>query len=135
MIGAGAFSILGVVAGVSGTALPLSFAIGGVVALLAAYSYVKLSLHYPSVGGAVQFVVQGSGDGIRSGGINIFQYLAYVIAIALYANGFAAYALTFLPGTRHRAARRQLDRARRNAGSAFCSSGYTAAGPDAGSRR
>ena len=59
MIGAGVFSILGVVAGVSGTALPLSFAIGVVVALLAAYSYVKLGVRYPSVGGAVQFLVQG----------------------------------------------------------------------------
>lgn len=39
MIGAGIFSILGVVASISGPALPLSFAIGGVVAGLAAYSY------------------------------------------------------------------------------------------------
>jgi amino acid transporter len=31
MIGAGIFSILGVVAGVSGTALPVSFVVGGVV--------------------------------------------------------------------------------------------------------
>jgi amino acid transporter len=38
MIGAGIFSILGVVASVSGSALPVSFAIGGLVALLAAYS-------------------------------------------------------------------------------------------------
>jgi amino acid transporter len=95
MIGAGVFSIMGVVAGVSGTALPLSFAIGGVVALLAAYSYTKLGQRYPSVGGSVQFLVQGYGDGLRSGAINIFMYIAYVIAIALYANGFAAYAVTF----------------------------------------
>jgi amino acid transporter len=33
MIGAGIFSILGVVASVSGAALPVSFVIGGVVAL------------------------------------------------------------------------------------------------------
>ena len=51
MIGAGSFSILGVVAGVSGTALPVSFVIGGVIALLAAYSYLKLGIRYPSVGG------------------------------------------------------------------------------------
>ncbi len=97
MIGAGIFSILGVVAKVSGSALAISFAIGGVVALLAAYSYMKLGVRYPSVGGAVQFLVQGFGDGILSGALNIFQYLAYVIAIALYANGFAGYAMTFLP--------------------------------------
>ncbi len=97
MIGAGIFSILGVVAQVSGSALALSFGIGGVVALLAAYSYMKLGVRYPSVGGAVQFLVQGLGDGILSGGLNIFQYIGYIIALALYANGFAGYAMTFLP--------------------------------------
>ncbi len=97
MIGAGIFSILGVVAGVSGTALPVSFVIGGVVALLAAYSYVKLGVRYPSVGGASQFLVEEFGDGLFSGALNIFQYFAYIIAIALYAHGFAGYALTFFP--------------------------------------
>lgn len=97
MIGAGIFSILGVVAGVSGTALPVSFVIGGVVAILAAYSYLKLGVRYPSVGGASQFLVEEYGDGLRSGALNIFQYFAYVIAIALYARGFAGYAKTFFP--------------------------------------
>src|SRR5918911_161907 len=97
MIGAGIFSILGVVAGVSGTALPVSFVIGGGVALLAAYSYLKLGIRYPSVGGASQFLVEEYGDGLLSGALNIFQYLAYVIAIALYARGFAGYAATFFP--------------------------------------
>ncbi|MGH9272411.1 MAG: APC family permease, partial [Ilumatobacteraceae bacterium] len=97
MIGAGIFSILGVVATVSGTALPVAFVIGGAVALLAAYSYTKLGVRYPSAGGSVQFLVQGLGDGVLTGGLNIFQYLAYVISIALYAAGFAGYAMTFLP--------------------------------------
>ena len=98
MIGAGIFSILGVVAKVSGSALPISFAIGGIVALLAGYSYLKLGQRFPSVGGAVQFLVQGFGDGIFSGALNIFQYIGYVIALALYARGFAGYAVTFLSG-------------------------------------
>lgn len=97
MIGAGIFSILGVVAKVSGSALPLSFMMGGVVALLASYSYTKLGVRYPSVGGAVEFLVQGFGDGVLCGALNIFQYVGYIIAIALYANGFAGYAMTFLP--------------------------------------
>src|SRR4051812_20890994 len=99
MIGAGIFSILGVVAGVSGTALPVSFVVGGVVSLLAAYSYVKLGVRYPSVGGASQFLVEEFGDGLFSGALNIFQYFAYIIAIALYAHGFAGYALTFFPSS------------------------------------
>jgi len=99
MIGAGIFSILGVVAAVSGTALPVSFVIGGIVAILAAYSYLKLGVRYPSVGGASQFLVEEYGDGLRSGALNIFQYFAYIIAIALYARGFAGYATTFFPNS------------------------------------
>lgn len=95
MIGAGIFSILGVVAGVSGAGMPLSFAVGGVVALFAAYSYVKLGIRFPSAGGAVTFMVRGYGDGLRSGTANVFMYVSYVIAIALYAQGFAGYATTF----------------------------------------
>jgi amino acid transporter len=95
MIGAGIFSILGVVATVSGPALPASFAIGGVVAGLVAYSYVALGKTFPSVGGAVTFLVRSYGEGVASGSLNLFQYFSYVITIALYAIGFAAYANTF----------------------------------------
>ncbi|HEY5046273.1 MAG TPA: hypothetical protein VII53_10495, partial [Solirubrobacteraceae bacterium] len=62
MIGAGIFSILGVVASIAGSAMPLSFAIGGVVAGLAAYSYVALGRTFPSVGGPVTFLVRGYGE-------------------------------------------------------------------------
>ena len=97
MIGAGIFSILGVVAEAAGTAMWLSFVIGGVVALLSTYSYAKLGARYPSAGGAVQFLVSGFGDGVLSGGINLYMWIGYVIALALYAQGFTGYALTFLP--------------------------------------
>ena len=97
MIGAGIFSILGVVAQASGGALWVSFAIGGVVALLSSYSYAKLGARYPSAGGAVEFLVKGFGDGVVSGGINIYLWIGYIIALALYAQGFAGYAMTFLP--------------------------------------
>lgn len=96
MIGAGIFSILGAVANVTGSALPLAFLIGGGVALLAAYSYVMLGKRYPSAGGAVTFIVHGYGDTTAAGTLNVFQYLAYIITIALYASGFAAYAVTFV---------------------------------------
>jgi amino acid transporter len=96
MIGAGIFSILGVVASISGSAMPLSFAIGGVVAGLAANSYVALGRTFPSVGGPVTFMVRGYGAGVLSGSLNLFQYFSYIITIALYATAFAAYAATFI---------------------------------------
>jgi amino acid transporter len=96
MIGAGIFSILGVVAHLSGSALPLSFAIGGVVAALAAYSYVTLGKAFPSIGGSVKFLLRGYGEGILSGSFSLFQYFSFIITIALYATGFAVYASTFI---------------------------------------
>lgn len=95
MIGAGIFSILGVVAQASGAAMWVSFLIGGIVALFSTYSYAKLGVKFPSVGGPVAFLIQGWGNGIRSGGVNLFMWFGYIIAIALYAQGFAAYFMTF----------------------------------------
>jgi amino acid transporter len=96
MIGAGIFSILGVVARIAGAALPLSFALAGIVAAFAAYGYAALGKTFPSVGGAVTFLVRGYGAGVISGSLNVFQYFSYIITIALYATGFAAYAATFI---------------------------------------
>jgi amino acid transporter len=96
MIGAGIFSILGVVARASGTAMWLSFIVGGIVALFSTYSYAKLGARFPSAGGAVSFLVESFGVGFISGSFNIFMWFGYIISIALYAQGFAAYFVTFL---------------------------------------
>lgn len=99
MIGAGIFSILGIVAETAGSAMWVSFIIGGIVALFSTYSYAKLGAKFPSAGGPVQFLVEGWGPGMISGGINLFMWIGYIIAIALYAQGFAGYCLTFFPVT------------------------------------
>jgi amino acid transporter len=96
MIGAGIFSILGVVAQAAGNAMWLAFAIGGVVALLSTYSYAKLGATFPSAGGAVHFLVKGFGDGVLAGGLNLFMWAGYVISLALYATAFGSYAATFV---------------------------------------
>jgi amino acid transporter len=96
MVGAGIFSILGVVAQAAGNMMWLAFLIGGVVALLSAYSYAKLGAVFPSAGGAVHFLVKGFGDGIVSGGLNLFMWAAYIISLALYATAFGSYAATFI---------------------------------------
>ena len=96
MVGAGIFSILGVVGEAAGTAMWVSFLVGGVVALMSTYSYAKLGARYPSAGGAVEFLVKGFGDGVLTGGINLYMWIGYVIALALYAQAFAGYSITFL---------------------------------------
>lgn len=95
MIGAGIFSILGIVAEASGSAMWLSFLIGGIIALFSTYSYAKLGAAFPSAGGAVEFLVKGWGNGTVSGSVNLFMWIGYIISIALYAQGFSAYASTF----------------------------------------
>jgi len=97
MIGAGIFSILGVGGQIAGNALYISFIIGGIVALLSTYSYAKLGVRYPSAGGPAEYLVQGFGDGILSGGFNILLWIGYVFGLALYSRAFGEYAKTFLP--------------------------------------
>src|SRR5258705_12616986 len=99
MVGAGIFSILGVVAHAAGSSMLLAFAIGGVVALLSTYSYAKLGATFPSAGGAVHFLVKGFGDGVLAGGINLFMWVGYIISLALYATAFGSYAATFVTRT------------------------------------
>jgi amino acid transporter len=96
MVGAGIFSILGVVAQAAGNAMWLAFAIGGVVALLSTYSYARLGATFPSAGGPVHFLVKSFGDGVLAGGLNLFMWAGYIISIALYARAFGSYAATFI---------------------------------------
>lgn len=97
MIGAGIFSIFGTAVKISGSAVYISFIIAGVVALLNAYSYAKLGVRYQSAGGPVEFILQGFGDGVLSGGLNLLLWISYVFGLALYSRGFSSYAVTFLP--------------------------------------
>src|SRR5258706_15165287 len=88
MVGAGIFSILGVVAHAAGNAMWLAFAIGGVVALLSTYSYAKLGAPFPSAGGPVHFLVKSFGDGVLAGGLNLFIAAGFSISLGPHAQGF-----------------------------------------------
>jgi amino acid transporter len=98
MMGAGLFSLLGLASFHAGTHVPLAFLIGAIAASFSVYSYAKLGAAYPSSGGAATFTVMSFGPGIMSGSINLFQYIAYLIAAALYAAGFVEYTNTLFGG-------------------------------------
>ena len=97
MVGAGIFSVLGVAAQIAGIYVYISFLIAGIVAALCAYSFAKLGSVYPSSGGPVEFLVQGFGDSVFTGGLNIMLLIGYIFAIALYAAAFAFYTMAFFP--------------------------------------
>lgn len=99
MMGAGLYTLLGLATASAGKWLPVAFIIGGFVAAFSVYSYSKLGEKFPSRGGAAQFLLACFGNGLMAGGLNVFQYLGWIVAMALYAAGFAEYAcnLTGLP--------------------------------------
>ncbi|WP_200762979.1 APC family permease [Nitrosophilus alvini] len=98
MVGAGIFIIIGEAGSIAGNIVWLSFAIGGVIALLSGYSLAKLAVRYPSRGGIIEYLVQCYGEGFFSGSMGVLFYLAQLISLAAVAKSFGSYASTFLQG-------------------------------------
>lgn len=99
MVGGGIFAVLGLTISLSKGAAPISFAIAGFIALVTVYSYVKLSLRYPSEGGTIEFIVQAYGNGLFSSVVNNTMLFSYVIMLALYAYAFGSYGSALIAGT------------------------------------
>jgi amino acid transporter len=99
MVGGGIFAVLGLAVELAEGGTPISFAIAGLVALVTAYSYIKLSVAFPSQGGTVTFLDRAFGSGLLTGSLNILLWLSYIVMLSLYAFAFGSYGATFLPGT------------------------------------
>jgi len=98
IVGGGIFATIGLAVVASRGATYLSFLIGGVVALLTAYSYLRLSVTYPSKGGTITFINRAFGPGLFTGSLNVLLVMSYVVLLAVYAYAFATYTVaTFLP--------------------------------------
>lgn len=91
MIGGGIFAVLGLAVQVGEGGTFVAFFVAGIVAMLTAYSYVKLSVAVPSQGGTVDFVNRAFGRGTFSGALSTLLWLAYVVTIGLYAYAFGSY--------------------------------------------
>lgn len=91
MMGAGLYTLLGLAATSTGVLLPVAFLLAGAAAAFSVYSYSRLGATFPSSGGAAEFLVRSFGEGTVAGGLNVFQFLGYLIATSLYAAGFAEY--------------------------------------------
>ena len=99
MVGGGIFAVLGLAVQLAHGGTAVAFALAGVVALLTAYSYAKLSVAYPSRGGTVTFLDRAFGAGMLTGSLNVLLWLSYVVMLSLYALAFGSYGATFLPVT------------------------------------
>jgi len=97
MVGGGIFAVLGLAVQMAKGGVPLAFFLSGVVAMLTAYAYARLSVTYPSQGGTVEYLNQAFGPGLLTGGLNILLWLSYIVMLSLYAFAFGSYGKTFFP--------------------------------------
>jgi APA family basic amino acid/polyamine antiporter len=90
ILGAGIYTLIGKVAGLSGNFIWLSFAIASVAALFTAFSYAELSAAFPKAGGEYEYAKKAFG---KAAGVflGITISLNGIISGATVAVGFAGY--------------------------------------------
>ncbi len=99
MVGGGIFAVLGLAVQLGHGGTPAAFAIAGLIALITSYSYARLSVKYPNQGGTVEFLNQGFGNGVFTGGMNILLWISYIVMLSLYAFAFGSYGASFFPAS------------------------------------
>jgi amino acid transporter len=98
MVGGGIFSILGISVERIGNATPIAIAIGGLLAMFAAYSYVKLALLYKDEGATYSFFKKTFPNShFASSAIGWLVVFGYISTLALYAFTFSTYLGSVLP--------------------------------------
>lgn len=98
MVGGGIFTILGIAVSIIGVYTPIAIIIGGMMAALAAYSYVKLGVYFKDEGATYSFfkkVFPHSPFAISL--IGWWVIFGYISTIALYAFTFSSYAISMFP--------------------------------------
>ncbi len=94
MVSGGIYAVLGVAMKQAGNAVPVSYVLAGIITLLTAYSYVKLTLHFGENGGAFSFVEHVASNRHIAGFLGWVLIAGYVGVMAMYAFAFGAYTLT-----------------------------------------
>jgi len=101
MVGGGIFAVLGLSVDLARGGAPLAFLLAGIVALVTASSYARLSVRFPSQGGTVAFLDRAFGSGLLTGGANILLWISYMVMLSLYAYAFGSYGASLLPPAWH----------------------------------
>lgn len=95
MVGGGIFTVLGISVSLIGNLTPIAIIIGGLMAALAAYSYVKLGLYYRDEGATYSFFKKTyQNSNFLASAIGWFIIFGYISTLALYAYTFSSYALS-----------------------------------------
>ncbi len=95
MVGGGIFTVLGISVEMIGVYTPIAIGIGGIMAALAAYSYVKLGVYYKDEGATYSFFKLTFPDSpFAASLIGWWVIFGYISTLALYAFTFASYAIS-----------------------------------------
>ena len=95
MIGGGIFTILGISVSMIGVFTPVAIILGGMIASLAAYSYVKLAVYYKDEGATYSFFKRTFPDSpFAASLIGWWVMFGYISTLALYSYTFASYAIS-----------------------------------------
>jgi amino acid transporter len=101
MVGGGIFAVLGLSVQMALGGAPVAFLLAGAVALFTSYSYVRLSVTYPSQGGTVTFLDRAFGPGLFTGTMNILLWISYIVMLSLYSYAFGSYGAALFPTAFH----------------------------------
>lgn len=95
MVGGGIFTVLGISVSMVGVYTPLAIMVGGLIAALAAYSYIKLGVYYKDEGATYSFYKKTFPKSpFAASLIGWWVIFGYISTLALYAYTFASYAIS-----------------------------------------
>lgn len=95
MVGGGIFTILGISVSMIGVFTPLAIILGGMIASLAAYSYIKLGVYYKDEGATYSFYKRTfPSSPFAASLIGWWVVFGYISTLALYSYTFASYAIS-----------------------------------------
>ena len=95
MVGGGIFTILGISVSMIGAFTPIAIILGGLIAAMAAYSYVKLGVYYKDEGATYSFYKKTFPHSpFAASLIGWWVIFGYISTLALYSYTFASYAIS-----------------------------------------
>ncbi|NIN53483.1 MAG: amino acid permease [Nitrososphaeria archaeon] len=98
IIGGGIYSVLGIVAGVAGPALTVSFFFCTLTALLVGYNYARLGRRFPSCGASYEYVARAfPRSELMRVCVGYSLWFGYIVACSFYSVSFGLYASHFFP--------------------------------------
>lgn len=98
MVGAGIFALLGQATLAAGRDVFISFLIGGVIALLAGYSFARLCARFPGRGGIIDFLAEAFPTGLFAGTMSLVYFITLIVTVAVVGKSFGAYAAQLIFG-------------------------------------